>query len=325
LVYVSPSFRIILIGKTRGRMMQKRILGTSDLLVSELALGCMSLGTDKLIAHRVIEAALEEGINYFDTADLYDFGENERIVGAALKGIRDEVVIATKVGNRWNEQKDGWSWDPSKAYIKEQAKQSLNRLGIDYIDLYQLHGGTLEDPIEETIEAFEDLKAEGYIRYYGISSIRPNVIREYVDQSKTVSIMMQYSLLDRRPEEMALPYLSEHGISVVCRGSLAKGLLTERKWDDFSASVKQNGYLNYPSPELKELLSLLKEKVARPMTEIAVQYCLAQPAVSSVVIGASSPEQVKNNARAVQSQRLSKEEISLLQDFTRADVYQEHR
>jgi aryl-alcohol dehydrogenase-like predicted oxidoreductase len=308
-------------------MMKKRILGASDLEVSELALGCMSLGNDNLIAHRVIEAALEEGINYFDTADLYDFGDNERILGAALKGIRDEVVIATKVGNRWNEQKDGWSWDPSKAYIKEQVKQSLKRLGIDYIDLYQLHGGTLEDPIEETFEAFEELKAEGYIRYYGISSIRPNVIQEYVDKSKIVSVMMQYSLLDRRPEEMALPYLSEHGISVVCRGSLAKGLLTERKWEDFSTSVKKNGYLNYPSLELKELLSLLKEKVAleRPMTEIAVQYCLAQPAVSSVVIGASSPEQVKNNARAVQSQRLSKEEISLLQELTRADVYQEHR
>lgn len=308
-------------------MMKKRILGASDLVVSELALGCMSLGTDELIAHRVIEAALEEGINYFDTADLYDFGYNERIVGAALKGIRDEVVIATKVGNRWNDQKDGWSWDPSKAYIKEQVKQSLKRLGIDYIDLYQLHGGTLEDPIAETIEAFEDLKSEGYIRFYGISSIRPNVIREYVEQSKIVSIMMQYSLLDRRPEEMALPYLSEHGISVVCRGSLAKGLLTERKWDDFSASVKKNGYLNYPSLELKELLSLLKENVAleRPLTEFAVQYCLAQPAVSSVVIGASSPEQVKNNARAVQSQRLSKEEISLLQDLTRADIYEEYR
>lgn len=308
-------------------MMKKRILGASDLVVSELALGCMSLGTDELNAHRVIEAALEVGINYFDTADLYDLGNNERILGAALKGIRDKVMIATKVGNRWNDQKAGWSWDPSKAYIKEQVKQSLKRLDIDYIDLYQLHGGTLEDPIEETIEAFEDLMHEGYIRFYGISSIRPNVIREYVAKSSIVSIMMQYNLLDRRPEEIALPYLSEHGISVVCRGSLAKGLLTERKWDDFTASVKQNGYLNYSSLELKELLSLLKEKVAidRPLTEIAVQYCLAQSAVSSVVIGASSPEQVKNNAMAVQSQRLSKEEISILQELTRADVYQEHR
>jgi aryl-alcohol dehydrogenase-like predicted oxidoreductase len=308
-------------------MMKKRLLGTSDLVVSELALGCMSLGTDELIAHRVIEAALEEGINYFDTADLYDFGENEGIVGAALKGCRDQVLIATKVGNRWNEQKDGWIWDPSKAYIKEQVKLSLKRLGIDYIDLYQLHGGTLEDPIEETIEAFEDLKKEGFIRFYGISSIRPNVIRNYVDQSNIVSVMMQYSLLDRRPEETALPYLNEHRISVVCRGSLAKGLLTERKWDEFSASVKKNGYLNYSSLELKELLSLLKEKVAkeRPMTEIALQYCLAQPAVASIVMGASSPKQVKNNARAVQSQKLSNEEIMLLQELTRTDVYQDHR
>jgi aryl-alcohol dehydrogenase-like predicted oxidoreductase len=306
---------------------QKRRLGSSDLEISELALGCMSLGTDELHAQRVIHTALEEGINYFDTADLYDFGDNERIVGSALKGIREDVVIATKVGNRWNEQKDGWSWDPSKAYIKEQVKKSLNRLGTEYIDLYQLHGGTTEDSIEETIEAFEELKAEGYIRFYGISSIRPNVIREYVEKSGIVSVMMQYSLLDRRPEEIILPFLCEQGISVVCRGTLAKGLLAEKKWDYFSASFKQNGYLKYSSLELQELLSLLKEKVAleRPMTEIAVQYCLAQPAVSSVVIGASSPEQVKNNARAVQSQRLSQEEIDLLQELTRADIYQEHQ
>lgn len=91
--------------------------------------------------------------------------------------------------------------DPSKAYIKEAVKKSLTRLKTDYIDLYQLHGGTIEDNIDETIEAFEELKQEGVIRYYGISSIRPNVIKEYVKKSNIVSIMMQFSLFDRRPEE----------------------------------------------------------------------------------------------------------------------------
>lgn len=138
--------------------MKKRQLGNSSLQVSEIGLGCMSLGKDAAHAETIISAALEEGINYFDTADLYDFGVNEKIVGQALKHVRDEVIIATKVGNRWNEAKDNVKWDASAAYIKSAVKDSLSRLGTDYIDFYQLHGGMIEDNIEESISAFEELK-----------------------------------------------------------------------------------------------------------------------------------------------------------------------
>ena len=181
--------------------MQKRKLGSSDLYVSELGLGCMSLGLDPKKAESILHAALDEGINYFDTADLYDHGENEKIIGTTFKQNRDKVILATKVGNHWNEQKNGWHWDPSKTYIKEAVKASLKRLNTDYIDVYQLHGGTIEDPLDETIDAFEELKTEGVIRYYGISSIRPNVIREYTSKADIASVMMQYNILDRRPEE----------------------------------------------------------------------------------------------------------------------------
>src|SRR5690606_28856678 len=158
--------------------MDKKQLGKSDLYVSPLSLGCMSLGADEKEASNIVNSALDLGINYLDTADLYDKGLNEEIVGKAIKERRNDIILATKVGNHLRE--DGsWFWDPSKAYIKEQAKESLRRLQTDYIDLYQLHGGTIDDPIDETIEAFEELKQEGIIRYYGISSIRPNVIREY--------------------------------------------------------------------------------------------------------------------------------------------------
>jgi aryl-alcohol dehydrogenase-like predicted oxidoreductase len=307
--------------------MQKRRLGDSDLLVSEMGLGCMSLGTNEINAHRVIEAALESGINYFDTADLYEYGENERIVGTALKDVRDQIIIATKVGNRWNKDKNGWFWDPSKAYIKEQVKQSLTRLGTDYIDLYQLHGGTMEDRIEESVEAFEELKAEGFIRFYGISSIRPNVIREFIGKSRMVSVMMQYSILDRRPEETALPSLGERGISVVCRGTLAKGLLTGKSWDDFPTSIRDKGYLDYSSSELKDLLLFLKDTFSlnRTLTEVAVQYCLANSTVASVVAGASTPEQVKNNVQAVNSPKLSKEELDVIKQYSKAAIYNDHR
>jgi aryl-alcohol dehydrogenase-like predicted oxidoreductase len=283
----------------------------------------MSIGTEEKSAQRIIEAALEEGINYFDTADLYDFGDNEKIVGHALKDVREQVIIATKAGNRWNEDRAGWSWDPSKAYIKEAVKNSLTRLGTDYIDLYQLHGGTLDDPIEETIEAFEELKAEGFIRYYGISSIRPNVIRKFVEKSSIVSVMMQYSILDRRPEEAVLPMLQEQGISVVTRGPLAKGLLSDKLLE--KASVK--GYLDYNYEELRTVLPMLKEKAARTrsFTEVALQYNLANPVVASVIAGASSPEQIRSNAEAVRSQPLSDEEVALIKELTKASIYKEHR
>ncbi|MDQ6599542.1 aldo/keto reductase [Bacillus salipaludis] len=303
--------------------MKKRQLGNSDLFVTELGLGCMSIDTDEKAARYIIDTALDEGINYFDTADLYDFGVNETLVGAALKPVRDKMILATKVGNRWRKDRSGWSWDPSKSYIKEEVKYSLKRLGTDYIDLYQLHGGTIEDPLEETIEAFEELKAEGYIRYYGISSIRPNVIREYVRKSKMVSVMMQYSILDRRPEEEALPLLAEHGISVVTRGPLAKGLLSDRMLEKAS----EKGYLDYSLEELQEVLPLLKEKIAlgRSFTEVALQYNLSNPTVASVITGASSAEQVRSNAAAAMSRALSDEEISFIRKLTKASVYQEHR
>jgi aryl-alcohol dehydrogenase-like predicted oxidoreductase len=303
--------------------LKKRKLGKSDLWVTELGLGCMSIGTDEKAAREIIETALDEGINYFDTADLYDFGENEKIVGSALKQVRENVILASKVGNRWNHNKKGWSWDPSKSYIKEAVKQSLKRLDTDYIDLYQLHGGTIEDRMDETIEAFEDLKSEGYIRYYGISSIRPNVIREYVKKAHIVSVMMQYSILDRRPEEDALPLLHEHGISVVTRGPLAKGLLSDKMLE----KVSQKGYQDYSQEDLFTVLPVLKDKLAgdRSLTEVALQYNLAHPAIASVIAGASSPEQVRGNARAINSPSLTEDEIALIKTISKATYYKEHR
>lgn len=303
--------------------MKKNRLGQSDLHVSALGLGCMSLGTDEKTAFPILEAALEAGINYFDTADLYDFGQNEQILGKFFKQNRENVIIASKAGNKWQENKEGWTWDASKAYIKEAAKQSLKRLDTDYIDLFQLHGGTLDDPIEETIEAFEELKAEGYIRYYGISSIRPNVIREYVKRSNIVSVMMQYSILDRRPEEEALPLLHDSGISVVTRGPVAKGLLS----DNYLKKLTAKGYLDYSEEELRSTLEGLQARFEgkRSILEAAVQYNLSNPAVATVIAGASSVEQLQENARAVNSIALTQDEQKVIQAVSKASFYKDHR
>lgn len=153
------------------------------------------------------------------------------------------MIIATKGGNHFEPGKDGWYWDPSKAYLKEAIKNSLLRLGLDDLDLYQLHGGTIEDPTDEVIEAFEELKQEGLIRYYGISSIRPNVINRFVERSDMVSVMMQYSLLDRRPEEELLDHLNDHNIGVVVRGALGKGMLTNKGQSQWQKKVKMDSLI----------------------------------------------------------------------------------
>lgn len=306
--------------------MEKRRIGASDLYVSKIGLGCMSVGTEEKKALHMIDSALDMGINYLDTADLYDQGLNEEFVGKAIKQKRQDIILATKVGNRFEQGKKGWSWDPSKKYIKSAVKDSLRRLQTDYIDLYQLHGGTMEDPIDETIEAFEELTQEGVIRYYGISSIRPNVIREFVTKSSIVSVMMQYSILDRRPEEQILSYLNDHQISVVARGPVAKGLLTNRPVDNASQSMKQNGYLDYAFEELVTAISGLKGVAGnRSLTEIALQYCLFDDTVASVVTGASSLEQIKNNVAAANSTPLTDDQVQKIKDLTKASIYEQHR
>jgi len=306
--------------------MKKRQLGSSELFVSEMGLGCMSLGTDEKEANYIIKSALDHGVNYFDTADLYDFGVNEEIVGKALKSVRDEVIIATKVGNKWGNEKDGWIWDASKAYIKEAVKKSLLRLQTNYIDLYQLHGGTMADNHEEVIEAFEELRREGIIRYYGISSIRPNVIQSFATQSNIISVMMQYSLLDRRPEEW-VSILTEHRISMIARGPIAKGILTEKTLEKSSISIQENGFLDYSYNQLESLLLSLKDHFStqRSIQEVAFQYILSCDVVGSVIPGASNAAQVIDNIKAVQAKPLTDEELQFLRSITIANKYQQHR
>jgi aryl-alcohol dehydrogenase-like predicted oxidoreductase len=302
--------------------MRKRQLGQSELYISEVGLGCMSLGTEEKHALSLIDAAIGQGINYFDTADLYDFGRNEELVGKAIKHRRKDIILATKVGNRWKDDKTSWGWDPSKAYIKEAVKQSLLRLQTDYIDLYQLHGGTIEDHIDETIEAFEELKQEGVIRYYGISSIRPNVIKEYLKKSSIISIMMQYSLLDRRPEEW-FPLMKENGVSVIARGPLAKGLLTEKP---LSAKLLDQGYLSYSKEELeKQIVELENVDTNHTMTELALQFCLYQDVVGTVIPGASKIKQLIENAAAGSGEPLTSQTYEKLQQLTKLDKYEQHR
>ncbi|WP_249871928.1 aldo/keto reductase [Oceanobacillus saliphilus] len=306
--------------------MNKNKLGKSDIMISNLTLGCMSLGNDLHEAVKMIDFALDSGINHLDTADLYDFGMNEEIIGNAIKNKRSEIILTTKVGNHFNKERNEWFWDPSKKYIMQAVKDSLRRLNTDYIDFYMLHGGTLDDPIHETIDAFEILKKEGIIRAYGISSIRPNVIREYVKHSSIDGVMTQYSLLDRRPEEETLDLLHENNISVLSRGPLAKGMLSNRSETVIENKGKE-GYLDYSYKELKEvnkkIAAILDEDTS--MNALALKYVQKHPAVATAVFGASSVRQVQENTEHDYSNSITDDLYEKLQQITKANRYDKHR
>lgn len=298
--------------------MHYRFLGKSDLAISEIGFGCMSLGNNDADNTRLLHHAMDQGINFFDTADLYDHGQNEITVGKALRQKRADVIIASKVGNQWNADGNSWSWNPRKGYILATVEGSLKRLQTDYIDLYQLHGGTLDDPMDESIAAFELLKQQGKIRHYGISSIRPNVIREYVKHSQMVSVMMQYSLLDRRPEETCFPLLQDHHIGVLARGSVAKGLLVNKP---------AAPYLNYTEKEVATAAAAIKNKsnAGRDAAQTALRFVLQQSAISSAVVGIRTAAQLEDALRAVQAPALLPEEIAVLQDAVPVNTYDLHR
>lgn len=278
-----------------------------------IGFGCMSLDPNGADNIELLRTATEHGITFFDTADLYDRGWNEEIVGEALSPIRDKVKIATKVGNEWNKSGTDWRWNPTKEYILKAVDQSLKRLQTDYIDLYQLHGGTLEDPIDESIEAFEILKEQGKILEYGISSIRPNVIKEWIKRSNMSSVMMQYSLLDRRPEEECLDLLDEAGINVITRGTLAKGMLVGKPAKE---------YLSYSEHEVKLMQDAVLE-TKKPVTA-SIQYVQKHPAVNLPVIGIRTFNQL-NEIISAQSKFLTDNELNKIAMVLKPNVYVNHR
>ena len=298
--------------------MQYQTLGKSAMQVSRIGFGCMSLKPEESSFIPFIHAAIDRGINYFDTADLYDKGLNETLLGKALKGKRDKVIIASKAGNQWRADGSGWDWNPRKDYILKCADESLKRLQIDCIDLFQSHGGTMEDNIDETIEAYEILIKQGKIRYYGLSSIRPNVIREFVKKSNIVSVMTQYSLLDRRPEESTLDLLKENNIGVLVRGSVASGLLVDKS---------PKPYLNLSEKQVAtvaEAVNSLSTK-ERDAAQTAIQYVLKNPAVTSAIVGIRTMAQLEDVVRTLETPELSGEELSILSHAIQANIYEQHR
>ncbi len=254
-----------------------------------LSLGCMSLDPHDPESLDIISRAIELGINYLDTADLYDRGYNEEMVGRAIRSQRHNLFVSTKVGNRLRASGDGWDWAPSKKYLLSAVEESLRRLKTDYIDLYMLHGGTKEDPFDEIVEAFERLIEQGKIRGYGLSSIRPNVIQRYLTQSNISALMMPYSVLDRRADTLT-PFLQDSGIELIGRGALAQGLLTGKQ---------SRAYLQYSATKVEhiqtELWKLARSNDLSPI-EMAIGYALSNKQMSTLVLGIRTQAQLDDVA-----------------------------
>ena len=288
----------------------------SKIKLSEIGLGCMSLSPGLSSSKAVLDAAISGGINFLDTADLYDQGWNEQAVGEAIKEIRSQVILATKVGNELRADGSGWDWNPRKSYILKAVEKSLSRLQTDYIDLYQLHGGTIDDPWDETLEAFEILKEQGKIRAFGISSIRPNVIREVLSKSNPATIMMQYNPLDRRTEETAFPAIEKSSAKVLVRGAFVKGLPIDKT---------PKSFLNYNANQVKGFQDFVNAQDFSPEAML-IRFGLAQPVVASLVIGASSVTQVEKILEGYeQSQTISEETLFQFQQKFPANHYDSHR
>lgn len=299
--------------------MKKRELGKTEIFVSELGFGAMSLPNDIQEAAAIFDTALHAGINFFDTADLYAAGKNEEMIAPLLKGRRNDIVLATKVGNERSPDGKTWAWNPSKKHITAAIKKSLQRLGTDYIDLYQLHGGTMEDDVLETIDAFENLKKEGLILQYGISSIRPTVIDRFLEHGNAASVMMQYSALDRRPEEW-FAMIEKKQASVITRGTIAKGFLTNKGTHPDKSS---KGFAAYTQQDLLKTTESLTTE-CEDLHSAAIHFVLHEKAIASALVGANSKEQLLDSIHAYEKDA-NLETIKALQKLTKKHQYREHR
>jgi aryl-alcohol dehydrogenase-like predicted oxidoreductase len=285
-----------------------RRLGREGPDVSVVGLGCNNFGrrVGRDGTREVVDAALEAGVTLFDTADVYGDGNSERYVGEALGERRDRVVVATKFGHRTPGGPDVATG--SREWMRFAVEASLARLGTDWIDVYQYHRPDGVTPMAETIRGLAELVRDGVVRYLGISNVRPDQVEEAAATAQEeyvplVSVQNQYSLLEREPEDELLPTCERLGLGVLPYFPLAHGLLTGkyRRGEPPPAGTRLAARPERLSGEVFERVEALEryaQERSVSLLELAVGGLAAQPAVASVIAGATKPDQVRANARA---------------------------
>lgn len=299
--------------------MQYNTLGKTDLRVSRLCLGCMTFGEPDRGNHAwtlpeessrpIIKRALEGGINFFDTANSYSAGSSEEIVGRALRDFarREEVVVATKVFHRVGDLPEGLS----RAQILRSIDDSLKRLGMDYVDILQIHRWDYNTPIEETLEALNDVVKTGKARYIGASSMHAAQFAQALALQKQhgwaqfVSMQDHYNLIYREEEREMLPLCYHEGIAVIPWSPLARGRLT-RPWGETTARSVSDEFgktLYSESDEndarIAERLTGVSEDLGATRAQVALAWLLSKPGIAAPIIGTSREEQLDELLGAV--------------------------
>src|ERR687888_776100 len=308
-------------------------LGNTGMDVSRLCLGCMGFGDADRWIHKwvlneensrpIIKKALELGINFFDTANVYSLGTSEEILGRALKDFanRDEVVIATKVHGRMREGPNGAGL--SRKAILSEIDHSLRRLGTDYVDLYQIHRWDYQTPIEETMEALHDVVKAGKARYIGASSMYAWQFAKAQRVAPTPFVAMQnhYNLVYREEEREMIPQCIDQGVAVLPWSPLARGLLagtrtragerltTRARIDPFGDSLYKP---ELDFPVIERTAEVAAERGV-PSAQLALAWLLHRPGVTAPIVGATKPEHV-DDALAAEQLTLSEKEMTLLEE-----------
>lgn len=297
--------------------METRRIGKLEVTV--VGLGCNNFGgrLDADATVRVVHAALDAGINFFDTADIYGGTKSEEFLGRALAGRRDQAVIATKFGGKIDEERKG----AKPEYVRRAAEDSLRRLGTDRIDLYQLHMPDSEVPIEETLGAMGELVRAGKVREIGCSNFSAEQLRAAeaavpAGGKRFVSVQNHYSLLHREPERDVLPKCERLGLAFLPYFPLANGLLTGKyrqgqpapEGSRLSGGRGANALTDQNLGRVESLIQLAESR-GHTILELAVSWLLTRPAVASVIAGATRPEQVRSNAAAA-GWRLTVDELA---------------
>jgi aryl-alcohol dehydrogenase-like predicted oxidoreductase len=309
---------------------KKRTLGKSNIEITEIGVGLWAAGgnywgpTDDAEILNLIDVALEAGVNFYDTADVYGNGHSEDLLGQAMAGRREQFVVATKIGWRGFDDKAGHSAYTTVNKLIAGVESNLKRLNTDYIDVIQSHISYRESTLEIFLEGFQKLQREGKVRVYGVSTSDFEYLQAFNTGEDCATLQIDYSILNRTSETEILPYCQEHNIGVIVRGPLAMGILTGKFKPDvsFADGDWRNRWLDNSEEKQVFLNDLEKVEKLKPLAQdrtlaqLALQFTLAHPAVTTVIPGAKTPRQLADNLAAAKLPALSNQELEFIAGIT---------